>query len=445
MKKSLILVSMVSALLLASCTNNNKNSNPSAGKSSDESSKPVAGQIKLIAPEDLSSMTSNCKKYIDDMRAQHERLVAEKGDDADYYLNDLYGEQGVDLTKGVSASTGYLENGAQNEYLDDKSVEQSDYSKGVELKFEIPAGMEDKEFKAIVSVNEDLSDAKEFKAKNDVAVAKNLFQNQKYYYKIVGEDVESEVAEFTTGDYPRWIDARPLYNVRDQGGYMTSYGKRIKQGLIYRGGEVATREWGNGNPDKHIITYTEESKRAFREDMDMVNGLEMDFRSSSESQDGYISAKKCAFAEDGDIGYYCNNTTQSYVNCIKTKAENHMKDIFEAFAEADEHHVYYHCYGGADRTGTIAFLLGSILGMSYTDLVIDFELTSYSSNVSRNYRSHLRSGPYNDWPNLITNLKSTYGWSEDKTLNECAENYLVNTCGVGADTINKIREIMLED
>ena len=125
-----------------------------------------------------------------------------------------------------------------------------------------------------------------------------------------------------------------------------------------------------------------------------------------------------------------------------------IKQMFEAFAQADQHPVYYHCYGGADRTGVVGFMLGAVLGMSYTDLVIDFELTSYSSNPSRNYRGHLRNGPWNDWPGLIDYLTRTsnngLGWGTTKTIKQGMEEYLISKCGVSQQTINKIREIMLE-
>lgn len=38
--------------------------------------------------------------------------------------------------------------------------------------------------------------------------------------------------------------------------------------------------------------------------------------------------------------------------------------------------VYIHCMVGADRTGTLAFLLEALLGVSESDLSKDFELTS---------------------------------------------------------------------
>ena len=45
--------------------------------------------------------------------------------------------------------------------------------------------------------------------------------------------------------------------------------------------------------------------------------------------------------------------------------------------------VYFHCHGGADRTGTLAFLLEGLLGVSESDMSKDFELTTYSNSIHR--------------------------------------------------------------
>ena len=418
----------------------------------------------LMEIDDVSSMSWNCKKYVDDMRAQQQRLIAERGATADYYINDLFGTSGVDLTKGVLAGDngGYRDGTTQNDYLDDVDAyweygEKSDENKGIEIEFRPADSLKNQEYTILYGTKEDLSDAKELKTTETRIAIKNLFVNQRYFYKVKAGTAESPLGEFTTGDYPRWIDARPMFNVRDAGGYMTSSGKRIKQGMVYRGGEITDKvNWTSGSQytgdvggrytnsngrmqDGHITTQTDASKEVFRNVMGMVGGLEIDLRSSGETN-GY---SKCGFAISGDISYKLL-AISSYENGLNNN-KSLIKQCFDAFAEADTKPVYYHCYGGADRTGTIGFLLGALLGMSYTDLVIDFELTSYSSNPSRNYRSHLRNGPYNRWPTMISTLQNNYGFSSSKTIQQATEDYLKNQCGVSQTTINKIREIMLED
>ena len=446
---------------------NSSNSNSNGGNQSSEKEETKNDNFTILVPNDLSSMSSNCKKYVDDMRAQQKKLIQERGANADYYLNDLFGNSGVDLTKGVKPSTGnyqdntggYRDGSVENDYLDAigadwEKGEKSDENKGIEIEFTPIDSLKNKEYTITYSVNADFSNAKTMKSSNTKVYLKNLLVNQKYYVKVSAEGQESPSINFVTGDYPRWINARPMFNVRDHGGYMTSSGQRIKQGMVYRGGEINaktgwygsqryTDDLGNTDArDGHIVTQTDASKRAFREDMGMVNGLEIDLRSSSETN-GYPSTSgACNFAENKDISYKMLSIS-SYANGMKNNTSQ-IKQVFEAFAQADQHPVYYHCYGGADRTGVVGFMLGALLGMSYTDLVIDFELTSYSSNPSRNYRSHLRNGPWNEWPGMVDYLKNTLGWGTTKTIKDGMEEYLKTKCNVSQTTIDTIRNIMLE-
>lgn len=423
--------------------------------------------FKLIISADKSMMSSNCKQYVDDMHAQQKKLLEENGEDADYYLNDLYGNDGVDLTKGVLPSTGnyqdntggYRDGVTENDYLDPVGAdyekgEKSDENKGIEISFEPSESLKNKEYTISYGLKADLSDAKTMNTSNTSVRIKNLLVNQKYYFKVSADGKDSVISDFKTGDYPRWIDARPMFNVRDMGGYMTSSGQRIKQGMVYRGGEINSKSGWYGSQhytddtgntsarDGHIVTQTDASKRAFREDMGMINGLEVDLRSGSETNGYPVTSNVCNFAENKDISYKMLSIS-SYANGMKNNTSQ-IKQLFEAFAQSDAHPVYYHCYGGADRTGVVGFMLGALLGMSYTDLVIDFELTSYSSNPSRNYRSHLRNGPWNEWPGMVTYLKNDLGWGITKTIKDGMEEYLKTKCNVSQTTIDTIRNIMLE-
>ena len=500
MKKHFLLFSIITALSLTGCNFGGQESggeeskepassetdvsNPtssetasSAASSSDNWVDPyVAPQPQTITgdnftiniPADLSSMSPNCKKYVDDMRAQQRRLLHEKGAQADYYLNDLYGENGVDITKGITEGDqgGYRPANIQNDYLDPVAAEwekgeKSDENKGITITFTPSAALQNKQYTVTYGKKADLSDGKTLETNTTSFNLKNLLVNQKYYFKVSADNKESAVASFTTGDYPRWIDARPMFNVRDMGGYMTSSGQRIKQGMVYRGGEITPAVgWKSGSQytgdvggrytnssgkmqDGHITTQTNDSKEVFRNVMGMVGGLEIDLRSgASETGPSGQSYTACGFAENGDISYKLLSIS-SYDTGMKNNTSK-IRQVFEAFAQADQHPVYYHCYGGADRTGVTGFLLGALLGMSYTDLVIDFELTTYSSNPSRNYRSHLRAGPYNYWPRMVDYLKNTLGWNSTKTIQQSTEEYLKTKCSVSETTINKIREIMLE-
>ena len=425
------------ALLLTACGNANSN------EPSKSSQAPKNDNFTLIDPTDTSMVSSKVKAYVDAMREQEESL------DDPYDLGDgqLGGEAGVQVEN-------FLDEGdvnGKNQTVNGQIPDRSDKNMGVELAFESTLGLEANEYRVLVADNEDFENAKELVPNEELKVnARNLFVNTEYYWKVVADGEESEVKTFETGDYPRWILARSLdgeeggrgiYNVRDNGGYMTSSGKRVKQGLVFRGGEITTM-----TSSGHYNTITEVAKKAFREDMGMVGGIELDLRGTSDIQDNY---KACGFAEDGDIDYVMH-AIKSYEQTF-TQTRSEIAPIFEILKNADKKPFYYHCFGGADRTGTLGFLLNGVLGVSYTDLVIDFELTSYSSINNEHIRSHIQGHQhsYDRWPALINQIKTDttggYAYDANASLEDNIENFLVKACSVPQDTINTIRDIMLED
>ena len=434
----LSILSFATALVLAAC----------GGHASSQEQK-VNNPFKLIDPEDVSMLTSNCKAYVDAMREQEKSLADP------YKYDDLGGEQGVNIDEGSVADADrlYLDTGdvnGKNQTVRNSIPDRSDKNMGIALKFEVEEGHQTDKYKVLVADNEGFNNAKELETSGNEVTVRNLFVNTEYYWKVVAGEEESEIKTFTTGDYPRWILARSLtgeeegrgiYNVRDNGGYMTSYGKRVKQGLVFRGGEITTM-----TSSGHYNTITEVAKKAFREDMGMVGGVELDLRGNSDIGDGY---KACGFAENGDIQYVMH-AIKSYEQTF-TNTRSEVAPIFEILKEADQHPVYYHCFGGADRTGTIGFLLNGLLGVSYTDLVIDFELTSYSSINNEHIRSHIpgHQHQYDRWPALINQLQTDttggYAYDANAPLKDNIESFLVKACSVPQATIDTIRDIMLED
>ena len=409
--------------------------------------------IRLNSVENTTMVTSNVKQYIDDMKKQEVQYKAEGGDI--YKIWDLYGDDGIDIDedyhKVKDEDRIYLDKGdvdGKNATVRGKTPDRSDKNTGVDLVFNVVEGHEAEEYRVLVSQNENLENAKVYTTKETSINVKNLFVNTQYYWKVEANNEESEIGTFTTGDYVRWISARPLFNVRDNGGFMTDSGKRVKQGLVYRGGEITIKTWGD-----HALTATEESKQIFREDMGMVGGIEIDLRGTGDIGDGY---KANAFAEDGDIAYemlaiksYNETFSKNGSGATNpTQARQTVAKIFEHLKEADKKPVYYHCYGGADRTGTLGFLLNGLLGVSYSDLVIDFELTSYSSINNEHIRSHLRDHQYDHWRNLINFVKTDttngYAYNEEASLKENIYNLLNVGCNIPKETLDTIRDIMIE-
>ena len=440
MKHTKYVIFSLMALVLSACGGNNNNPSGNTSTSEYQNSQDPDANITLINPTDTSMLTANCKAYIDDMRAFQDTV------------DDPYKYHEISLNIEDSAK-GYLDTGdvnGQNRTVSGQIPNRSDRSEGVELKFDVKEGFTADEYKVLLSDNISFTNAKELAPTNNAVRARNLLVNKQYYWKVTAGDEESAVFSFKTGDYPRWITARSLtgeeggrgiYNVRDLGGYMTSSGKRVKQGLVFRGGEITTM-----TSSGHYNTITEIAKKTFREDMGMVGGVELDLRGASDIGDGYAA---CGFANNGDI-QYSQYAIKSYEQTF-TQTRTMVAPIFELLKNANNKHVYFHCFGGADRTGTIGFLLNGLLGVSYEDLVIDFELTSYSSINNEHIRNHLdgHQHQYDRWPALINQLKTDttggYAYDASASLEDNIEEFLLKACSVPQATIDTVRDIMLED
>ena len=250
----------------------------------------------------------------------------------------------------------------------------------------------------------------------------NLYKDTVYYCTvsyIKGNRIATVSTTFKTTDLgPRVMSVDGIYNVRDIGGYKTADGKTTAQGLIYRGGSL--RPYNN-----YDSFLTEEGEKVMRDllgiktDLD-VRGKGDEAGNLTESPIPGASleyAKLIAYHEIFDV------------------PEN-VRYIFSLLADEKNYPIYFHCSGGADRTGTLAFLINGLLGVSYEDLIHDYEFTSFSIYKERNSADGTK---YGTKFHQFLNILNTY---EGNTLSEKIESYLLSI-GVTAQEIQNIKKIML--
>ena len=104
-------------------------------------------------------------------------------------------------------------------------------------------------------------------------------------------------------------------------------------------------------------------------------------------------------------------------------------------ADASSYPVLFHCWAGADRAGTLAFLLNALLGVSLEDLIRDYELSSLSVWGSRS-RSAVEFG-------RMLEVLSGFGGSSG-AIGQQVEHFLLDS-GVVSGEIRRFREHLLED
>ena len=376
--------------------------------------------IKLISPlnkESISTVKDFPKKYIDLMHEQTPKFVN------DYEFNGL----NYNLDKFIKVDY----------YHKNRPYRQQ----GREILFSFLSNSKGKHY-LLLSLDSSMKKSIKFLTHNNRIKINGLRANEKYYWKIINDNEESETFSFTTKDYPRVINCGYLKNVRDFGGRMTKYGKRIKQGLVFRGPELCTKPYDDDNEMHHNFSTSSKTLKILR--TLIQDGVEIDLRGDAEAnyiKSSLLSDKnhKVDYFRELEYGAY-----EHFLTIDKPEFINSVKHVFELFSNADKKHVYIHCWGGADRTGTTCFLLGAILGMSYTDLIIDYEFTSFSLEC----RAHYNSPNNNQYVKFYCFYDELLKYADKNKLGRDIENIckhlLINRFGVKTATIDKIKEVFLE-
>lgn len=244
---------------------------------------------------------------------------------------------------------------------------------------------------------------------------RHLKTGTQYHYRITVTLTNDQICRvegsFRTANTPRILSIGGLFNVRDFGGYKTLSGRKIKQGVLYRGTEM-----DGAVEEDYVITPTGVN------DMLTVLKVKTDMDLRTADVDNGIQPL-------GDGVKHTYYGVRMYSGCFETEGKTAVKKVFSDLADPKAYPVYMHCTYGLDRTGTVCYLLGAVLGMSEQDLQKSYELSAL----------HIGDVNREEFSDFVKQLKTYSGDS----LQKKAENYLYSI-GVTAAQIDTIRSIYLE-
>lgn len=280
-----------------------------------------------------------------------------------------------------------------------------------------------------ISTNKNMSNPESYITTENTITLKYLFMGYDYYYRISAkfEDklIKSRIFEFSTEYLPRtvFIDQK-VSNTRDWGGYLTSDGKRVKQGIVYRGGEIEN--------------ITEQGKSIMLTDLGIVTDL--DVRGDGATQKTQSPLGKDVNYIEVKGPYYVGRYGQG-IDLESYQAGLAM--AIRTFANADNFPVYVHCSLGRDRTGTLCFLIQALLGVGEKDIFRDYELsmmarTGKDINNPNSQASYMVRFPFQALYDYVKNLDA------GKTLQENAETF-IRSLGITKAEIKAIKKNMLAE
>lgn len=186
---------------------------------------------------------------------------------------------------------------------------------------------------------------------------------------------KARFAACVTSNDVRWVNIPYLRNVRDLGGW-----NGLRTGRVYRGSQLYKCA---GHPHD-VSPATVEAVR----ELGLVTDLDL--------------------RGDGEIANMSEATLLKYAGLREKRARmvtymksfegawREMREALLVFTKPENYPIYFHCKAGADRTGTLAFVLEGLCGVSETDLAIDYELTTCCGLYGRRTRNA-------DWLKNTTN------------------------------------------
>ncbi len=256
-------------------------------------------------------------------------------------------------------------------------------------------------------------DTRTYKALAGKAEITNFYIDAEYEWYVCIDGEKSEISTFhTDAQTPRMLYVDGISNVRDIGGFYTVDGKkRVKQGYVFRTSEMDTH-----------VEITEDGKKTLLDELCMKTDI--DIRGIKDEYRGPVL--------DESRVKWINYPLAAYIDMFNEAQMELYRQSFELLADENTYPLMLHCWGGIDRTGCWLYILGGMLGVGKDDLELDYEMSSFSRWNRRN-RNH---------PQFVEFLEALHKYGES-TYEACVG--FLRACGISDKTMDKIRNILLED
>lgn len=239
---------------------------------------------------------------------------------------------------------------------------------------------------------------------------------------VVGSNDDTTVSRIVkpTGTV-RFIDSL-AQNARDLGGWPCD-GGTVKYGLLYRTAFLSNSD----------ITY--KNKSVYLDRLGVLH--EFDLRGSDASEPRFFP-----------VGHYHSYSASVQYDQVVTGTGNYdalLKELLTDVMTTTIHRepALFHCSMGCDRTGTLAFYLECILGMSDIDIDIEYELSSLfdDGNSAQTYYYRTRTDQVSGtrW----RYLKNKFADFSGSTISARVIEYLFSI-GISAGLMNEFRAAMCD-
>lgn len=335
-------------------------------------------------------------------------------------------EEAPQVTLVSPSGTVTLHTELQSSYLADSYKSVADYADGQkELSRPLPVtfswtdSAEHNGYTLEISENEDFDDALTYSVSGDSCEIYNLKTGTEYFYRVsdtAGTVISGTGCFETENRGPRNLYVSGVTNVRDIGGYTTSDGGTVKQGMIYRCGRLST-----GDNSKNI---TAKGITEMREILGVRTEIDLRLAVTGENgaQTGSVLGE--------DVEYYTCPMDYHGTFLESNQREDNpaaLRKLFTILSDETKYPLCYHCSIGTDRTGFVSYILEGLFGMNEEDMLRDYLFSNFGNiGGSRSISSISSKYP------LI--FKAYHG----RNLSDKIYNYLTEIVGVPSEQIDAV-------
>ena len=263
------------------------------------------------------------------------------------------------------------------------------------------------------------------------------FTDKEYREKLAQHHWEKmQWREAAPGESSRWRNLPGVPNMRDLGGLKGIDGRMVKSGRIFRSGgfnnnakfKLVDDEAKPGTQKRQYYGRGSERLTDETRKFQIANfGIKTDLDLRSDGECNEMTGSPL-----GPQTKWAHNPSSPYKDFHSEKGMAATKKNFALFLDEANYPIGFHCIAGADRTGSLAYLLEALLGVSEADLCLDWELTAF-------HNPNPKFAHADRYDRLVE------GFAKYPGSNACerAEGY-VKALGFTDADIAKFRELMLE-
>lgn len=250
-------------------------------------------------------------------------------------------------------------------------------------------------------------------------------------------------------------------NLRDLGGYRTSDGRRIRQGVLFRSGVMSYF-----TPNDHAqlsalkVRTICDLRRADERAMEPTRwptATPMIYW--GEEQPRVKRAKREALPANSTAGDRTRAGMVDFYRTMPCWLQTQLRDILRRLA-GGETPLLFHCSAGKDRTGFSAAIVLHLLGAPRSTIFDDYELTNTAVDLKAFMLKHQRATlgltdekhPLESLPadvlNALLFVDRAYlsaAFAEIEKDHNSIDGYVRNILGIGDDVIQQLRNALLID